>query len=142
MMESILMAIAGGALIGLAVSAVLLVSGRIAGISAIIGGLLSKTPTEVPWRLTFLFGLLAGGAGLVVLMPEAIAAPSSRSLILVAVAGGLVGFGTRLGNGCTSGHGVCGLSRLSMRSLVATLAFMGTGFVTATLLGVFGGGAS
>jgi uncharacterized membrane protein YedE/YeeE len=142
MIESILMAIAGGVLIGLAVSALLLVSGRIAGISGILGGLLSDSPTDVPWRTAFLTGLLAGGAVLIALLPEAIVAPSSRSLVMVALVGGLVGFGTRVGNGCTSGHGVCGLSRLSMRSLVATLAFMGTGFITATLFGVFGGGAS
>jgi uncharacterized membrane protein YedE/YeeE len=142
MMESILMATAGGALIGLAVSATLLVSGRIAGISGIVGGLFRQSPTDVAWRTTFIAGLLVGGAVLLALMPEAVASPSGRSLVMVGLAGGLVGFGTRLGNGCTSGHGVCGLSRLSMRSLVATMTFMGTGFATATLLGLFGGGPS
>jgi len=141
MMTSILMAILGGGLIGLAVSSLLVVSGRICGISGILGGLVSRSPSEVPWRLAFLGGLLVGGVGLSMLLPNVLQSPSERGLIMVAVAGLLVGFGTRLGNGCTSGHGVCGLSRFSGRSLVATLTFMGTGFLTATMIGAFMGGA-
>jgi uncharacterized protein len=142
MMESIIMALIGGAIIGLAASAILYLSGRIAGISGILGGLLRKAPEDGPWRLAFIGGLLAGGVALAMLWPNAIHGPTGRSLLMVAAAGVLVGFGTRLGNGCTSGHGICGLTRLSGRSLVATLTFMGTGFATATLVAVLAGGGS
>ena len=136
MIAAIGLALAGGALIGLAASWLLFAKGRIAGISGIVGGLLGPWGPESAWRLSFLLGLLAGGGVLVATMPGAIAAPSGRSLAAVAVAGALVGYGTRLGSGCTSGHGVCGLTRFSPRSVVATLTFMATGFVTATLLGL------
>lgn len=139
MMTSILWATAGGGLIGLAASWLLLAKGRVAGISGIVGGLLDTWDEQSTWRLSFLLGLLVGGGALMAAMPEAIVAPAGRSLVLVALAGGLVGYGTRLGGGCTSGHGVCGLTRFSPRSLVATLTFMFTGFITATLLGLFGG---
>lgn len=136
MMSSILWALAGGGLLGLAVSWLLLANGRIAGISGIVGGLLATWNDESAWRISFLLGLFAGGVALMMVMPEAIVPPAGRSLAVVAVAGVLVGYGTRLGSGCTSGHGVCGLTRLSPRSLVATVTFMATGFVTATLMGV------
>jgi len=136
-LTSILWATAGGGIIGLAASWLLLAKGRTAGISGIIGGLLSKWNDQSSWRWSFLLGLLVGGGILMATLPQAIAGPESRSLTLVAVAGGIVGYGTRLGGGCTSGHGVCGLTRFSPRSLVATLVFMATGFVTATLIGVF-----
>ena len=136
MMSSILWALAGGGLLGLAVSWLLLANGRIAGISGIVGGLLASWNDESAWRMSFLLGLLAGGVVLMAAVPEAIVPPAGRSPAVVAVAGALVGYGTRLGSGCTSGHGVCGLTRLSPRSLVATLTFMATGFVTATLMGV------
>jgi uncharacterized protein len=139
MMSSILWATAGGGLIGLAVSWLLLAKGRVAGISGIVGGLLDTWDDQSTWRFSFLLGLLVGGGALMAAMPEAIGAPTERSLVLVAVAGGLVGYGTRLGSGCTSGHGICGLTRFSPRSLVATLTFMSTGFITATLLGLMGG---
>jgi len=141
MLNSILWATVGGAVIGLAASWLLLAKGRVAGISGIVGGLLGPSDTQSSWRMNFLLGLLVGGAILMVTFPEAIAAPAERSMWLVAVAGALVGYGTRLGSGCTSGHGVCGLSRLSPRALVATLTFMATGFATATLLGLTGGGS-
>ena len=137
MLDSILSAIVGGAIIGLAASWLLLSKRRIAGISGILGGLLDTRDEQFSWRLTFLLGLFAGGALLTTFYPQAIVAPEGRSLAYVGTAGLLVGFGTRLGSGCTSGHGVCGLSRLSPRSVVATITFMATGFVTATLLGVF-----
>ena len=137
MLDSILSAIVGGAIIGLAASWLLLSKGRIAGISGILGGLLDTRDEQFSWRLTFLIGLFAGGALLMTFYPKAIVAPEGRSLAYVGAAGLLVGFGTRLGSGCTSGHGVCGLSRLSPRSLVATITFMATGFATATLLGIF-----
>jgi len=139
MLSSILWAIAGGGLIGLAASWLLLAKGRVAGISGIVGGLLGPLNEESAWRLSFLSGLLVGGAILSFAYPESIVAPRGRSLVLVAVAGALVGYGTRLGSGCTSGHGVCGLTRLAPRSLIATPTFMATGFATATLIGLFGG---
>jgi uncharacterized protein len=131
-------ALAGGALIGLAASVLLLVSGRIAGISGMLGGLLAPTHGDVAWRALFLLGLIAAGGIAVIIAPQNFGA-SPRNLLALAVAGLLVGIGTRLGNGCTSGHGVCGLSRLSVRSLVATLTFMGTGAVTVFLLRMVGG---
>ena len=139
MLTSILWATVGGGLIGLAASWLLLAKGQVAGISGILGRLLDTWNAQSTWRLSFLLGLLVGGGVLVATLPESIAAPADRSLLLVGIAGVLVGYGTRLGNGCTSGHGVCGLSRFSVRSLVATISFMTTGFLTATLLGIFGG---
>ena len=141
MMESIAYAIGGGALIGLSASWLLLAKGRIAGISGIVGGLLGPKNEHTGWRLAFVVGLLAGGALLVGAMPETIAVAEGRSIGVMAVAGLLVGYGTRLGNGCTSGHGICGLTRFSARSGVATLTFMATGALSATLFGLFGGGA-
>ncbi len=124
-----LAALAGGVLIGLAAAMFALFNGRIAGISGIVGGLLRPTPGDVSWRLAFVMGLLAAP----VVYALFAALPASRidagDLTLV-IAGLLVGVATRYGAGCTSGHGVCGLSRLSARSLVATLLFMGAGFAT------------
>lgn len=121
----------GGALIGTASALLLLFNGRIAGISGIVGGLAGGQLTnDRAWRGAFLAGLLAGGFLLVWLMPTALQPGTRASWPTIVVAGLLVGFGTRVGSGCTSGHGVCGLSRLSLRSLVATLTFMGTGFAT------------
>jgi len=126
-------ALAGGLLIGLAATMFVLLNGRIAGISGIVGGLLAPVRGDVAWRLAFVLGLLAAPWlwwGLAAWPPATIDAGT----VGVVVAGLLVGFGTRLGSGCTSGHGVCGLSRLSPRSLVATLAFMAAGFATVWLL--------
>lgn len=122
-------ALAGGALIGVATAVLLLLNGRIAGISGILGGLLSRTPGETGWRLAFTIGLLAGPAlwMLVHVLPP-IRIDAGYPVLIAA--GLLVGIGTRYGSGCTSGHGVCGLSRLSPRSLVATLLFMAAGFAT------------
>jgi uncharacterized membrane protein YedE/YeeE len=140
MMNDILMATTGGAMIGLAASILLLVSGRVAGISGIVGGLLQRPGTDTRWQAIFVAGLLAGGMVLVALWPSTIVAPTTRSLWAVGLAGLLVGVGVRMGRGCTSGHGVCGLSRLSKRSLVATMSFMATGFATATIIQLFFGG--
>lgn len=127
-------ALAGGALIGLAASVLLLGLGRIAGISGIVGGLLSPSKGDVGWRAAFVVGLLGAGLAMWLLSPSSFSG-SPRSLALVAGAGVLVGIGTRIGNGCTSGHGVCGLSRLSVRSLVATLTFIATGMIAVALVG-------
>jgi uncharacterized membrane protein YedE/YeeE len=132
-------ALIGGALIGLAASALLYFNNRIAGISGIVAGLIRPERGAVAWRAAFVVGLLLGGAGLAFLANGAIA-PSPRGPAVLAAAGLLVGFGTRLGGGCTSGHGVCGLSRLSRRSLVATVTFMATGVAAATLFRTLGRG--
>lgn len=136
-----LSAAAGGVLIGLAASWMMLSSGRIAGISGIFSGLLQPRAGDTGWRLAFVGGLFLAGAVVSATMPGAIAVTESRSLWMTVIAGLLVGFGVRTGNGCTSGHGVCGLSRFSKRSLVATLSFMTTGILTATLIQTFFGGA-
>jgi uncharacterized membrane protein YedE/YeeE len=111
----------------------LLTHGRIAGISGITASAFDATEDR-GWRLAFLAGLAAAGAAARVLAPAAIGG-AVRSMPIVIVAGLVVGFGTRLGGGCTSGHGVCGIARWSTRSLVAVLVFMATGAVTATLVG-------
>ncbi len=122
-------AFAGGMLIGLAAALFVLLNGRIAGISGILGGLLRPAGGDIAWRAAFIFGLVA--APLVYLLFAALPRPQiDASYSALVAAGLLVGIGTRYGSGCTSGHGVCGLARLSPRSLVATLAFMGAGFVT------------
>jgi uncharacterized membrane protein YedE/YeeE len=126
----------GGALIGVAASLVLLGNGRIAGISGILGSLFSAG-REKAWQVAFLLGLFSAGALFAWLSPGAFAAPP-RSLAVLAVAGLFVGFGTRVGNGCTSGHGVCGISRLSSRSVVATATFMGAAIVTVLVLRLLG----
>jgi uncharacterized protein len=131
-------ALAGGALIGLAASLLLLVHGRVAGVSGILGGLLAPRRGDARWRALFLVGLLVAGLAAVRVAPASIE-PSPRGPILLMLAGLLVGLGTRLGGGCTSGHGVCGLSRLSTRALAATAAFMITGITTAILVRVLGG---
>ncbi|MGA2449810.1 MAG: YeeE/YedE thiosulfate transporter family protein [Polyangiaceae bacterium] len=125
-------ALLGGVLIGLSASLLLLLDGKVAGISGIVGGLVRPRPGEAAWRIAFVIGLLAGGALLTASLPSAIAPThGGLSLKAVAVAGLLVGFGTRLGHGCTSGHGVCGLSRGSPRSAVAVITFMATGATAA-----------
>lgn len=134
-------ALAGGVLIGLAASWLLLANGRIAGISGILGGLTKPVAGDNAWRLAFGAGLLVAGLALSFVLPESIAGPEARSLAAVGVAGLVVGVGVRMGNGCTSGHGVCGLSRFSIRSLVATLTFMGTGAATAVGIQVLLGGS-
>ena len=129
-MHPFIAALLGGALIGLSASLLLLLQGRIAGISGIIGGLLPPTPGDADWRVTFVAGLVFAGLVATIAAPEAFDASPLRTVGVTAVAGLLVGYGTRLGNGCTSGHGICGLSRLSGRSLVSVLTFMAAGGVT------------
>lgn len=126
-------ALAGGALIGLAAAIFVLFNGRIAGISGILGGLLRPASGGAGWRLAFLVGLI--GAPMVYALATALPQPRiDAGWGALMAAGLLVGVGTRYGAGCTSGHGVCGLSRLSPRSLVATLAFMGAGFATVYMM--------
>jgi uncharacterized membrane protein YedE/YeeE len=122
-------ALIGGLLIGLAAALFVLLNGRIAGISGVLGGLLRPSTGDVGWRLAFIAGLVA--APLIWMAVTAL--PEIRieaGYPLLIAAGLIVGISTRYGAGCTSGHGVCGISRLSPRSIAATLAFMGTGFIT------------
>lgn len=129
----------GGLMIGLAVAGLLYFNGRIAGISGIVGRVLTPSAGELAWRVVFIAGLLVGGGVLLFAHPEAIPAGHPRTAALVAAAGLLVGFGTSLGNGCTSGHGVCGNARLSKRSMVATATFMLTGGLTVLAISLLGG---
>jgi uncharacterized membrane protein YedE/YeeE len=131
----------GGALIGLSCALLWILNGRVAGISGILGQLLAPLPGDARWRLTFLGGLVAGGLVMDAFAPASFSAPAGGTGTLI-VAGLLVGFGTRLGNGCTSGHGLCGISRLSPRSLVATCVFMGVGMLTVFLVGRLVGSGS
>ncbi len=138
--STIIAASVGGVLIGLSAAIFLLFNGRIAGISGVVGGLLAPKAGDWGWRAAFLGGLLAGGALLMMLYPEAFPAEVPRSLPVIGAAGLLVGFGTRLGSGCTSGHGVCGLSRFSVRSAVAVGTFMTTGAITVFVMRLVTGG--
>ncbi|NVD35197.1 YeeE/YedE family protein [Marinobacter lutaoensis] len=126
-------ALAGGILIGLAAASFLLLNGRIAGISGILGGLLSPSRGDIAWRIAFLVGLI-GAPAVWRLGGEWPAIRIEAGYPALIIAGLLVGLGTRYASGCTSGHGVCGLSRLSPRSLVATLSFMAAGFITVYIL--------
>jgi uncharacterized membrane protein YedE/YeeE len=121
--------LAGGILIGIAAGMLVLANGRIAGISGIVGGLLSPRRGDIAWRLAFVAGLLAAPLVMLVASP-ALSPRIDAGFGTLVVAGLIVGAGTRYGGGCTSGHGVCGLSRLSPRSLVATLCFMAAGVAT------------
>jgi uncharacterized membrane protein YedE/YeeE len=125
-------ALAGGALIGLSASALMLLVGQVAGISGMLTGLLRPVPGRWHWRAAFVLGLLAGGFIWFLVNPS-VFGHIPRPLPVVGVAGVIVGYGVSTGGGCTSGHGVCGLSRFSRRSLVAVCTFMGTGIVAAAL---------
>ncbi|HEY5928247.1 MAG TPA: YeeE/YedE family protein [Kofleriaceae bacterium] len=134
MQSTWILALAGGALIGVASAFLLLTHGRIAGISGIVGSLLQSNTRDRGWRIAFVVGMASAGVVASIVAPSAVGT-SVRTLPLVIVAGLLVGYGTRLGSGCTSGHGVCGMSRLAVRSLIAVITFMATGALTATLVG-------
>jgi hypothetical protein len=125
-------ALLGGVLLGLAASELLWLDGKVAGISGIVGGLLRRE--DVGWRGAFVAGLVAGGAILRFALPSAFTITVAEPLPLILAAGLLVGFGTQLGNGCTGGHGVGGVSRGSPRSLVATATFMATGILTVLVI--------
>lgn len=125
--------ILGGIVIGLAATMMLLFNGRVTGISGIVGGILNNNSSDKSWRILFLVGLGLGGLFLRFLRPEVFTLISSASSLDYVLAGFLVGVGTLLGNGCTSGHGVCGISRLSIRSIVATVTFITAGALSVLL---------
>lgn len=128
-LKSILYPLIGGGLIGVAVTLMLLFNGRVTGISGIIASSLSKPNKEGLWRWTFLAGMITGGVIMFSVRPDFFTNISGRGIPLIGVAGLLVGYGTVMGSGCTSGHGVCGIARLSVRSVIATLTFMLFGFL-------------
>jgi uncharacterized protein len=121
---SIPAALFGGALIGVAAVLMLALNGRILGVSGIAAGLIAPVSTDRPARVLFLAGMIAGGIAVGAFLPRALPGAVSGNVLLLVPAGLAVGFGTRLGGGCTSGHGVCGMSRLSGRSITATITFM------------------
>ena len=130
-MHPFLLAAIGGVLIGISAVLLMTLSGRIAGISGIIGGLLPPAPApDRSWRLAFILGLIGAPALLRALTGDAHIGPPTGGIPTLVAAGLLVGIGTALGGGCTSGHGICGISRLSLRSILAVLVFMGTAIVT------------
>ena len=114
----------GGALLGLSATMLLMINGKVAGISGIVNGVLSPKRNDLFWRLFFLICMVAGGALSVMLIDIEIPSTESIPTFVLVIAGLLVGFGTRLSNGCTSGHGICGVGRFSFRSIIATVIFM------------------
>jgi uncharacterized protein len=130
----------GGALIGLSAVLLMLLNGRIAGVTGVFAGLIDPISADRAWRATFVAGLIAAPLSAALLGFPLSAPQMPTSLIVVAVAGLLVGFGTRLSNGCTSGHGICGIARLSPRSIAVTAVFMAAAIVVVALSRhVFGG---
>lgn len=127
----------GGAIIGIAVTLMLLFNGRVTGISGIIASSLSKPNKDGLWRWMFLAGMIIGGFLMHSYRPDFFINLSGRGLVIVTIAGVLVGFGTVMGSGCTSGHGICGISRLSVRSLLATSTFMLFGFLAVQIVHYF-----
>jgi uncharacterized protein len=123
----------GGLLIGLAAALLLLINGRISGISGIVGGLVAPKSSDTGWRIAFVAGLLLGAVAYALATGGAITITMQVSVPVLVAAGLLVGFGTRLSSGCTSGHGVCGIARLSKRSIVATSVFFGVAMLTVFL---------
>ncbi|NCN40007.1 YeeE/YedE family protein [bacterium] len=133
--NEILMALIGGLVIGLSVTVMLLFKGRVTGISGITYNFMTFSAGDWSWRGIFLLGLVVGGILLRIFLPESLENTLNYPLSRTALAGFLVGFGTLLGNGCTSGHGVCGISRFSLRSLTATVTFMAVGILIVYLVG-------
>ena len=127
-------ALIGGLIIGFSVTIMLLFNGRVTGISGIISGILSPVKNDYQWRVYFIGGLILGGFILNSLNPTILANTLDTSSLELVFAGLLVGFGTLLGSGCTSGHGVCGISRLSLRSILATVSFIFAGVLTVYLI--------
>lgn len=133
-------ALIGGAIIGFAVSLMLLCNGRVTGICGIVSGILRPLKGDTLWRVVFFFGLVSGGVVLKFVRPEVFVLSKNVQMLDYAFAGLLVGFGTLLGSGCTSGHGVCGISRFSMRSIVATLTFITFGILGLLVFKMIRGG--
>lgn len=131
-------ALIGGVFIGTAASIMLLMNGRVTGICGIINGILKPEKNEVLWRVFFVLGLFLGGLVLRQFVKDVFLSTISTDVIDLIIAGLLVGFGTSLGSGCTSGHGVCGISRLSIRSIVATIVFMAAGILAVVLFRYLG----
>jgi uncharacterized protein len=131
-------ALLGGSLVGLAAVGLLGLTGKTAGVSGILDGILRREKGELGWKAAFALGLIAGGALLWLFWPAAFPDAAPRALPLVIAAGLLIGFGARFGGGCTSGHGVCGVGRASARSLAGTATFMLTGMLTVLILRVIG----
>ena len=129
----------GGMLIGLSASLLLLFKGRIFGVSGILNGVLLAQKKDLAWRIAALAGLLTAGCLYLVMAPEMLVGATHEPILRYVIAGLLVGFGTQLGSGCTSGHGVCGISRLSPRSIVSTLIFMTTGMLMVAVIRSVGG---
>lgn len=132
--------ITGGILIGVAASIMLLFNGRVTGISGIVSGILNRGTSDKTWRVLFLAGLISGGVILRMIRPEAFLLRSAALPVDYVIAGFLVGFGTLMGNGCTSGHGICGISRFSMRSIIATITFILSGVVSVIIFKFLRGG--
>ena len=132
-----LTSLGGGIIIGLGAILLFWTNRKLAGVSGILGGLLSPTRGDILWRIMFFLGLIVGGFTQLILGTDAIAFELERSNSILILAGLLVGFGTRLGRGCTSGHGICGLGRLAPRSLLAVSTFLATGMLSATLVGTW-----
>ena len=135
-----MMALLGGALIGISASLMLLWNGRVTGISGIVNGVITPAKGDTAWRWYFIGGLITGGLTIQFVKPSAFSGQLETGTWTIVAAGLLVGFGTILGSGCTSGHGVCGISRLSPRSLIATFVFIGAGVLAVVVLrklGVF-----
>ncbi len=128
-------ALIGGALIALSLAIMLITTGRITGLSGLFAGFLRGTAGDWAWRAYFVAGMFVVGGVFRVLEPSTFDRAARVPLWLVAISGVLVGVGTRASNGCTSGHGLCGMSRLSKRSIIATITFFGVGVVTATVIG-------
>ncbi len=126
--------LAGGMLIGLSATIMLLFNGRVTGISGMLSELFYPKPGEWLWRLVFLLGMMAGAGLFVFISPDSFTARTDFPMGLLIAGGFLVGFGTKMGNGCTSGHGICGIARLSPRSLIATMTFMISGGVTVFII--------
>lgn len=133
-MDAVWRPLLGGVLIGVAVTLMLLFNGRVTGISGIINSAVVKPQKDSGWRWSFIAGLVFGGIILAGINVEFFTNTTGHSLVETAIAGVLVGFGTVMGSGCTSGHGVCGVSRLSIRSMIATATFIAAGLLTVTLV--------
>lgn len=137
--QEAIIALSGGVLIGISATVLLAFNGRVAGISGILEGILPPADENTKWRSVFLLGMILTGLLFTPILPEAFTT-ISRPTWLVVLAGLLVGIGTRMGNGCTSGHGVCGMAQFSKRSFAAVGVFLATGMLTATIAGQILGG--